>query len=270
MLRVRSLITPTCHQHHHYKHCWPRDLQPTEEIAKRLQCVVFHLYLWHCHPDVHSSGTNCEWLCWPFKLSMNQASLLASGGYNSMCPKKDYLHITRKALRAEHGKAEMESMISQLESAKTRLEKEVLTIMILFLESLCLVKIQRKYVNLSNTSSSESWNHFVWRRFRGTLMFRWPICACPVRWSRRKLERLGSRRRRCCFSWGWPQHIFLLCSFSFAMRQKMKIQVQITCDQVQISWVGQSTVQAHAEEIDHLRKTSQQLKSQLEGILHKK
>ena len=29
-------------------------------------------------------------------------------------------------------------------------------------------------------------------------------------------------------------------------------------------------VQAHAEEIDHLRKTSQQLKSQLEGILHKK
>ena len=88
MLRVRSLITPTCHQHHHYKHCWPRDLQPTEEIAKRLQCVVFHLYLWHCHPDVHSSGTNCEWLCWPFKLSMNQASLLASGGYNSMCPKK--------------------------------------------------------------------------------------------------------------------------------------------------------------------------------------
>jgi hypothetical protein len=28
--------------------------------------------------------------------------------------------------------------------------------------------------------------------------------------------------------------------------------------------------QAHAEEIDHLKKTSQQLKSQLEGILHKK
>ena len=28
--------------------------------------------------------------------------------------------------------------------------------------------------------------------------------------------------------------------------------------------------QGHAEEIDHLRKTSQQLKSQLEGILHKK
>ena len=70
--------------------------------------------------------------------------------------KKNYLHFTRKALRAEHGKAEMESMISQLESAKTRLEKEVLTIMILFLESLCLVKIKRKYVNLSNTSSSES------------------------------------------------------------------------------------------------------------------
>ena len=117
--------------------------------------------------------------------------------------KKNDLHFNRKALRAEHGKAEMESMISQLESAKTRLEKEVLTIMILFLESLCLVKIQRKYVNLSNISSSESWNHFVWRRFRGTLMFRWPICACPVRWSRRKLERLGSRRRRCCFSWWW-------------------------------------------------------------------
>ena len=151
---------------------------------------------------------------------------------------KNDLHFNRKALRAEHGKAEMESMISQLESAKTRLEKEVLTIMILFLESLCLVKIQRKYVNLSNISSSESWNHFVWQRFRGTVMFRWPICACPVRWSRRKLERLGSRRRRCCFSWGWPQQIFLLCSFSFAMRQKMEIQVQITCDQVQISWVG--------------------------------
>ena len=66
------------------------------------------------------------------------------------------VHFNRKALRAEHGKAEMESMISQLESAKTRLEKEVLTIMILFLESLCLVKIQRKYVNLSNISSSES------------------------------------------------------------------------------------------------------------------
>ena len=31
-----------------------------------------------------------------------------------------------------------------------------------------------------------------------------------------------------------------------------------------------SNIQAHAEEIDHLRKTSQQLKSQLEGILHKK
>jgi hypothetical protein len=29
-------------------------------------------------------------------------------------------------------------------------------------------------------------------------------------------------------------------------------------------------IQAHAEEIDHLKKTSQQLKSQLEGILHKK
>jgi hypothetical protein len=29
-------------------------------------------------------------------------------------------------------------------------------------------------------------------------------------------------------------------------------------------------LQAHAEEIDHLKKTSQQLKSQLEGILHKK
>ena len=28
--------------------------------------------------------------------------------------------------------------------------------------------------------------------------------------------------------------------------------------------------QSHAEEIDHLKKTSQQLKSQLEGILHKK
>ena len=115
-----------------------RYFQPTEKIAKRLQCVVFHPYLLHCHPDVHSSGTNCEWLCWPFKLSMNQASLLASGGYNSMCPKND-LHFNRKALRAEHGKAEMESMISQLESAKTRLEKEVLilTIMILFLKSLC-------------------------------------------------------------------------------------------------------------------------------------
>ena len=33
---------------------------------------------------------------------------------------------------------------------------------------------------------------------------------------------------------------------------------------------GNSNIQAHAEEIDHLRKTSQQLKSQLEGILHKK
>ena len=32
----------------------------------------------------------------------------------------------------------------------------------------------------------------------------------------------------------------------------------------------QAEEKAHAEEIDHLKKTSQQLKSQLEGILHKK
>ena len=34
--------------------------------------------------------------------------------------------------------------------------------------------------------------------------------------------------------------------------------------------VVMSGFQSHAEEIDHLKKTSQQLKSQLEGILHKK
>ena len=145
MLRVRSLITPTCHQHHHYKHCWPRDLQPTEEIAKRLQCVVFHLYLWHCHPDVHSSGTNCEWLCWPFKLSMNQASLLASGGYNSMCPKKITSILPGKLY----------------EQNMARLRWRVWS------HSWNLLRQGwRKRFSPSWTSS---WNHFVWSRFRGNM-----------------------------------------------------------------------------------------------------
>ena len=145
MLRVRSLITPTCHQHHHYKHCWPRDLQPTEEIAKRLQCVVFHLYLWHCHPDVHSSGTNCEWLCWPFKLSMNQASLLASGGYNSMCPKKITSILPGKLY----------------EQNMARLRWRVWS------HSWNLLR--QGWRKRFSPSWSSSWNHFVWSRFIGNM-----------------------------------------------------------------------------------------------------
>ena len=45
--------------------------------------------------------------------------------------------MIRKALRAEHGKAEMESLISQLEATKTRLEKEVIVAIIVIMVANC-------------------------------------------------------------------------------------------------------------------------------------
>ena len=48
--------------------------------------------------------------------------------------------------------------------------------------------------------------------------------------------------------------------------------LQVQCQMVEKKAIErrQAEEKAHAEEIDHRKKTSQQLKSQLEGILHKK
>ena len=101
----------------------------------------------------------------------------------------------RKALKAEAGKAEMESYISKLELEKTKLDKEV--------------------------SGGE--------KDKDTLAL---VTCFPLQVS----------------------------------------DLQVQCQMVEKKAIErrQAEEKAHAEEIDHLKKTSQQLKSQLEGILHKK
>ena len=99
----------------------------------------------------------------------------------------------RKALKAEAGKAEMESYISKLELEKTKLDKEV--------------------------SGGE--------KDRDALVTCFPLQVSDLQVQCQMVEKKAIERR-------------------------------------------QAEEKAHAEEIDHLKKTSQQLKSQLEGILHKK